>query len=346
MLSWQIQNPGMAAELNNGSASRYEQTRMWTDINGGGPIIAGSRSSSSRRTTGRRTRATTDRTIYGELPDYKSVRNEGFGKLTVTPTRSTLLNVSLRDEHRLDKSNLFGQAQAPTQRHRQRGVAAHRHRRRLLDHQRDEPRDVQVDALREQDAEPPRQRRQRLAVDGDRHAPRHREPGHAGAVHRAGARRRPGRVQRVRPRRSSIATATPQDGVKRGGGLVGYGSLFDKDDFFRDSVQFAYNITFAAGGMRHNLHAGYQRYKDAEHLLRNSNGWGSITVPGGTHQLPGHADLLPRRVPAAGLRHRAAAHQLGIPLAEHRGQRHASTGRTGRSTSACSPATTSCTARD
>ena len=31
---------------------------------------------------------------YGELPDYESTRNEGFGKLTVTPISSLLFNGS------------------------------------------------------------------------------------------------------------------------------------------------------------------------------------------------------------------------------------------------------------
>ena len=33
--------------------------------------------------------------------------------------------------------------------------------------------------------------------------------------------------------------------------------------------------------MIHELHVGYQRYKDSEDLTRDSNGWGGISVPGG-----------------------------------------------------------------
>ena len=71
-----------------------------------------------------------------------------------------------------------------------------------------------------------------------------------------------------------------ENGVKVGGGTVGYGTTFDEDNFFRKAGQIGYNIDFG-GALKHDLHVGYQRYLDAEDLIRSSNGWGSITVPGG-----------------------------------------------------------------
>ena len=70
------------------------------------------------------------------------------------------------------------------------------------------------------------------------------------------------------------------NGVKVGGGTVGYGTTFDEDNFFRKAGQIAYNVNLG-GALKHDLHFGYQRYVDAEDLIRSSNGWGSITVPGG-----------------------------------------------------------------
>ena len=38
----------------------------------------------------------------------------------------------------------------------------------------------------------------------------------------------------------------------------------------------------SAARVTHDLHVGYQFYEDAEDLTRSSNGWGSISAPGGT----------------------------------------------------------------
>jgi hypothetical protein len=285
MLSFQIQNPGMAAPLNSGSASRYEQTRMWSNVNAGGPIIPDRVfffASYYRPQNARDNRSNN----YGELPDYESVRNEGFGKLTVTPTRSTLLNVSLRDEHRLDKSNLFGSSQSPTsgsgnEASLRIGTAEGSWIINSLSYatfkwthfaNKTQSRPDNVASV-----SPSVTIGTRLDVAN---------------LDKQGLFTVPAVISGQDAFNSFIAPLVDRygftvDGVKRGGGLVGFGSLFDKDDFFRDSVQFAYNISLTGGGMRHNLHAGYQRYKDAEHLLRNSNGWGSITVPGGRTSFQG-----------------------------------------------------------
>ena len=70
-------------------------------------------------------------------------------------------------------------------------------------------------------------------------------------------------------------------GAPAGGGTVGFGTTFDGDNFFRDAGQVGYNLTLTTGALRHNLHAGYMQSVDSEDLTRSSNGWGSITVPGG-----------------------------------------------------------------
>ena len=70
--------------------------------------------SSTARTTAPRPTRTNASNLYGEVPGYESTRNEGFGKLTASPTNSTLFNFSYRYSHRLDKGDTFGQTTAPT----------------------------------------------------------------------------------------------------------------------------------------------------------------------------------------------------------------------------------------
>ena len=72
-----------------------------------------------------------------------------------------------------------------------------------------------------------------------------------------------------------------KNGVKTGGGTVGYAAtLSDADNFYRNAGQVAYNVTLGST-FRHDIHAGLQWSKDAEELTRSSNGWGVINVPGG-----------------------------------------------------------------
>src|SRR5690606_16638021 len=69
----------------------------------------------------------------------------------------------------------------------------------------------------------------------------------------------------------------------------GFASEFNDQDFFRDSAQFAYNVTFS-GRMSHDLHFGYQWSNDKEDLLRSSNGWGLLEIPGGRFAPPAGTD--------------------------------------------------------
>ena len=113
----------------------------------------------------------------------------------------------------------------------------------------------------------------------------------------------PGRVQHVHPAaHRSVRLRRSADGVRKGGGTVGFGTQFDNDDFFRRAGQVGYNLTLGSGVIAHELHFGYQCYDDSEDLDRSSNGWGSITVPGGRlAAIPGtgQSGLLHRGVLAA-----------------------------------------------
>ena len=70
-------------------------------------------------------------------------------------------------------------------------------------------------------------------------------------------------------------TATPQGFI--GGGLVGGYPSINTDNFFRRNYQVTWDGTFGAG-LTHDLHAGYQVWREMEDLYRTSNGWGTIGI--------------------------------------------------------------------
>ena len=103
----------MTAGLTTGSQSRYEADRSWLTANFGGPVLPNKVHfyTSYYRPENRRENRSN---LYGALPEYELNRNEGFGKVTITPASSVLLNVSYRGSDRQDKSNRFAANQAPT----------------------------------------------------------------------------------------------------------------------------------------------------------------------------------------------------------------------------------------
>jgi hypothetical protein len=70
------------------------------------------------------------------------------------------------------------------------------------------------------------------------------------------------------------------NGVPTGGGFVGLASQIDDDDFYRQSWQVGYDW-LGGSNITHDLHFGYQWYRDEEELDRTSNGWGNIQILGG-----------------------------------------------------------------
>jgi Carboxypeptidase regulatory-like domain len=276
-LSWQVMTKDMVAAL-QGSASRYEQDRNWFTVNGGGPVIPNKLNfyaSYFRPENNRANRANK----YGDLPSYERVRNEGFGKLTFTPTNSVLLNVSYRDSHRLDTSDLFTDtASATTGTGNEAWLKIGTFEGSWVVNSRSHLTFRYTDFTNETQGRP-----DHIAS--------------VSATTAIGTRLDVNNLDQVGLLTVPVAVAGQtafndfvqplidrygylENGVKVGGGTVGYGTTFDEDDFFRKAGQIGYNIDLG-GAVRHDLHFGYQRYVDAEDLVRSSNGWGSLTVPGG-----------------------------------------------------------------
>ena len=283
-VSYQFQNASMTAPLDDGSPSRYEQDRTWITASVGGPVIPSKLffyGSYYRPEVQRDNRANN----YGELPEYKRTRDEGFGKLTFTPTSSVLLNFSYRGSDRTDLSDLFGASSSATtgtggKSNQTIGIAegswvinsrsllTFKYNRYALETQGTPD---YIANVTPSSAVGTRLDTNSLDTLGNFSVP----------ILMANQPAYNAFVQPLIDRYGYV-----QNGARFGGGIVGYGSQFDDNDFFRDAGQIGYNITFS-GALQHDLHLGYQQYVDSEDLLRSSNGWGLITAGGGRTSFSG-----------------------------------------------------------
>lgn len=286
-VGYQVLKHGFVANQ-KGTNSTYLQDRDWSTVNLGGPVLSDRLffyGSYYRPIYTKSNQAN----LYGALPEYKSRRNEEFGKLTYTPTGSWLINGSYRYSHRVDTS---GDDYGP----KSTGTTGTGYETKL-----------QIGTLEGSWVTNPRSLATFKFTD-------FRNPGFG----------RPDHIANVTP---STAVGTQLDinnldqlglltvptalgnnptqaafvqpvidkygyvvnSVHTGGGFVGFGTLLHNDDsFFRKNGQAGYNYTVGTN-ITHDLHIGYQGYKDSEDLFRDSNGWGSITVPGGTINCPASA---------------------------------------------------------
>ncbi|HEY3383203.1 MAG TPA: carboxypeptidase regulatory-like domain-containing protein [Vicinamibacterales bacterium] len=277
-VSYQLQSNGMAAGLQNGSLSKYDQDRAWLTINGGGPVIPNKMyfyASYYRPTRTRQNQAN----LYGNLPNYESTRNEGFGKLTISPVGSVLLNLTWRQSHRLDTGDTFASNASATT-----GAGSEAWQK-----------------IGTAEGSWIINARSFVSFKYTHYEnPNRSRPDHVANVTISttpGARLDTANLDTI----GLLSVPTPvagatafntfiqpliarygyaSNGVQTGGGAVGYGTLFDEDNFFRDAGQIGYNFTLGSA-VRQDLHAGLQWSSDSEDLFRSTNGWGSITVPGG-----------------------------------------------------------------
>jgi hypothetical protein len=298
--SYRFQTSGMAAELDNSSLSRYNQNRSWTEANVGGPAIADKLFFFGSYYMPYQSRDNRSN-AYGELPDYSSRRHEGFGKLTLS-NRNLLLNGSYRQSKRLEKSDLFGSATNVTA-----GSGTETSQKIITadgswiinnrsyvtfkgtyfgnpyesrpDNESSAVASSVIGSMLNIGA---------LDQQGLLTVPLANTSNAAANAFRQIYINRYGflcTADKVGSSASSCNASTVGQTV--GGGLTGFGSTFDKDNFFRKAGQIGYNLNFNTGELRHDFHAGYQKYVDWEDLTRNSNGWGGISVIGGSSSFNG-----------------------------------------------------------
>lgn len=283
-VDYRFQTQGMTANLKAGTRTRYDQDRAWTTAGLGGPIVKDRLFfylSYYRPTVDRANQAN----VYGELPDFNSTRNEEFGKLTFTPTSKILLNASYRYSKRLEVSDQFGAVSAPTTgtggESKQKiftadgsWVISPRSYATFKFTKFANPGGSRPDF--EATATPSTAIGTRLDLANLDKIGRFTVPAPI-----AGQTAFNSFIQPLIDRYGYTA-----NGAKVGGGLVGYGLEFNNQDFYRDSGQIGYNLTLG-DKVKHDLHFGAQLYEDSEDLIRRSNGWGTLTAPGGRISIQG-----------------------------------------------------------
>jgi hypothetical protein len=279
-VSYQLQNPSMAAAVVGTSLSKYDQTRDWLTMNVGGPAIKNKLFfyGSYYRPTVSRNNASN---AYGTLPGYESVRNEGFVKGTIAPVNSLLVNVTWRQSHRLETGSTFGQTSSATTGS---GNEAWQKIGTADGSWIVNPKSF-VTFKYTYFANPTTGRPDYAATATPSQVIG--APLDLANLDKIGQFGVPSPITGqdafnsfISPLIQRYGYPSSTTGQMTGGGTVGYYTEYNQQDFYRNAIQAAYNLTLGST-VRQDLHAGVQYSSEAEDLLRYSNGWGSISVPGG-----------------------------------------------------------------
>lgn len=278
-VSYQFRTDSMRGDQTGSVVSLFEEDKAWATASIGGPILPDRLLfyASYYRPIVERTERSNP---YGALPDYDSSRNEYFGKLTYTPTSSILLNGSYRTSDREIVNASIGTSSAPSTALNEKATQDIA----ILEaswvvNEKSFATFKYTDYANETASFP-----NIAATNVPSIGP--------------GARIDVSLLDQygiISPVPTPIAGQTAfnafiapfverygfiRDGVRTGGGEAGLGSTINEQDFFRESAQVAYDFTLGSA-ISHDLHVGYQWFKDSEDLRRVSNGLGVITVPGG-----------------------------------------------------------------
>ncbi|GKW52270.1 hypothetical protein NCCP2140_13230 [Pseudoalteromonas sp. NCCP-2140] len=263
----------------------YELDKSWLTASLGGPLIEDTLYFYTSYYRPEEERTNKD-TAYGAVKDYKSVRDEYFGKLTWAPTDDILLNISQRTSEKTVEGRSVGAYEADS---------------------------VSVGDTADQDI---------FTLDGSWLLGDATTLSFQYSKLELETAGRPDTELSVMPSLTSQldlsnltemgyfsvpslldaddnytaeqiaaynAGAAPliaqygytEDGEMRGGGGVGAYSRYDNIDFYRDSFELNLEHEFSWGDTYHTLHVGGEWKEGKEVLSRLSNGWGTISYIGG-----------------------------------------------------------------
>jgi len=275
---YQAQTAGMTSDQKSSSASQFEEDLDWTTVNFGGPIVHDKLFfylSYYRPTVTRNNRSN----VYGPVPDYDNTRDEYFGRLTFQPTPAVLLHGSYRDSDRNAKNASIGGFEAATA-----SVGDEATLKIAILEGTWTITGNSFLSFKYSDFEnktfsgPDTLFGFSPAGDGSL-------PLNIGALDTQGYLEVPSPIAGQEAYNQFIAPFLQRygyldNGARVGGGYVGGAPSINRQNFFRESYQAGYDWLLG-DEFSHEIHVGYQYYKDEEDLDRRSNGWGALTIPGG-----------------------------------------------------------------
>ncbi len=293
-LSYQVQKESMTAARKTDSASEFDEDKDWTVLNIGGPIAQDRLyfyASYYAPTSNRANRAN----LYGNVPDLESDRDEFFGKLSFSPSDNFLLHGSYRTSDRQESG--FGVSSETSAGSTSVGNNATLDIAILEGNWVVSPTSFATfkltDFANETTGEPDNLFGFQPSLGGSVDL-------NISALDTQGQLLVPLPLSGQNAFNQFIAPFIDRygfvrDGAKVGGGRVGGASQIDSNDFFRQSYQGGYDFHLGSE-ITHDIHVGYQWYLDEEDLLRSSNGWGSITIPGGRINCPSNSSCAGQKV--------------------------------------------------
>jgi hypothetical protein len=292
-VSYELRNKSFIADQKGAARLlTFDENRYWANANLGGPILQDRMFfyGSYYRPNFRRDNQAN---VYGDLPRYELDRTDWFGKTTLTPIQSLLINASYRKSHSDETPSAFGSTQAATT-----GTTFKS--------------DLKIATFETSWVIDPRSFASMKLYD-------YRNPGSGTASNTATVvpnfakgthlditklgelgrfvvpspiSSNPTQSAFVQPFVNQYGYICPQNpsqfnlnctpGLVTGGGTVGFGQFSrDDDSFFRKSGQAGYNYSLGTK-YTHDLHVGVQVLRDSEDRFQLSNGWGLLSVPAGT----------------------------------------------------------------
>jgi hypothetical protein len=285
-IGYEFQNKSLVGDVTGESVARDDTTRSWLDMNIGGPLLRDRLfffASYYRPEVDRENRSN----AYGEVPDFKSTRNEYFGKLTFTPLANVLLNASYRDSDRKGRGENVGTFATPTlarssEASQRIGILEGSWILSANSHATFKFNNFTLETADRPDF---------LASFSPSLAPGTRFD--VANLDRMGSVSIPTPLANNPSFNAFLAPIIDrygflENGVRTGGGAVGFSSTIEEIDFYRENWQGGYNFTMGTN-IAHDLHVGYQQYTDREVFQRVSNGWGGITLTGGRSNCPAAA---------------------------------------------------------